>query len=266
MKNHYWNTAIALCLTVSLSGVAQAQSTQKTSSQPPTLLTISPQAGSGLAGEAQTVEVWAGRGTAIDFSRVKEQIKQVFLADPSRFTYTTDTELTQGKATTLFLRQIVPLKFPHLTTTPITNLFVKTQTPSGAERLYTFNLQAGKSTPRYSGLSVATIERVVEGNKSTLDVGASRPATIDDIEQGLQVAINRQYTPTSDPIVYKVREFLSEARNTSNWSWSELAKTNNIPLPVLNELASLGIETSGLEKPSSQPTKVIEPNQFKFVQ
>jgi len=50
---------------------------------------------------------------------------------PTHFTYATDVPLDSGQATTVFLRKIQPLKFPNLTTTDITNLFVKTKSSDG---------------------------------------------------------------------------------------------------------------------------------------
>ncbi len=87
-----------------------------------------------------------------------------------------------------------------------------------------------------------------------LQVDSSRPATLDSIERGLQVAVARRYTSTSDPIVRKVREFLARAGNTSNRSWNELAQTLKIPFPVLTQLANLGREASLSEPPTYSRT------------
>ena len=230
----HWMGAIALCLSCLPLQVAVANPQRA-------ILTVSPEQSRGLNGEAVNVRVWAGRATAIDFSQLDERITQVFLADPSRFTYATDVPLSKGEATTLFLRQILPLNFPNLTTAKVTNLFVKTRTKSGAVRLYTFNMSAGESTPSYSGLSVAT-SRSRGGTKPTLQVGSFRPATLDDIERGLEVALNRKYALPSDPVVSKTREFLALARNTSDKSLVELAQEFKIPLAVLSQLGLLGIE------------------------
>jgi hypothetical protein len=265
MKNLSIKAALSLCLTVCFSGIAQAQQSRPHRSNLPAILTISPDEGTGLTEAARTVEVWAGRATAIDFSRVNERIVQVFLADPSRFTYATDTPLDKGEATTLFLRQILPLRFPNLTTTRVTNLFVKTRTSDGSVRLYTFNIQPGESRARYNGVSVATLSPAQIGQQATLQVGSVRPATINDIERGLQVAISRGYTPASDPIVYKIREFLARARNSSNPSLIELAETLKIPLPVLTQLGAIGIEESRLQTPSQDSAPIINPREVRFI-
>ncbi|MFB2879339.1 hypothetical protein [Floridanema aerugineum] len=240
MKNFSIKAAI-ICLTLCYPSVARAQSNHSIKATQPAIITITPDEGSGLTQAARTIEVWSGRATAIDFSLVNEQIIQVFLADPSRFTYATDTPLDKGKATTLFLRQILPLKFPNLTTARETNLFIKTKTTDGNVRLYTFNIRPGTATPVYHGLSVANVTSSPNGKEPVLQVGFSRQATLDDIERGLQIAIARGYSTTSDPIVYKVRDFLARARNTNYQSLVELAQTVKIPLPVLTQLGSLGI-------------------------
>ena len=189
------------------------------------------------------VQVWSGRGTAIDFSNVNEQITQIFLADPSHFTYATDTPLSNGQATTVFLRRIKPLKFPNLTTANVTNLFVKTKTSAGNSRLYTFNIQPGENEPRYSALNMALINASQQNNR-TLEVGDGHKATLGDIERGLIASIRLGYAPASDPVVSKVREFLALARNTSNKSLVEIAQNSNLSLRVLTELGLLGIEDS----------------------
>lgn len=187
------------------------------------------------------VQVWSGRATAIDFSDVNEQITQIFLADPSRFTYATDTPLSNGQATTVFLRRIKPLNFPNLTTSKITNLFVKTKTSAGNSRLYTFNIQPGENQPRYSTVNMAPI-KASQINNFTLELGDGRKATLGDIERGLVASIRLGYAPASDPVVSKVREFLALARNTSNKSLVEIAQNSNLSLRVLTELGVLGIE------------------------
>ncbi len=189
------------------------------------------------------VQVWSGRATAIDFSNVNEQITQIFLADPSRFTYATDTPLSNGQATTVFLRRIKPLIFPNLTTANVTNLFVKTKTSAGNSRLYTFNIQPGDNEPRYSTLNMALV-KANQLNNRTLEVGNGRKATLADIERGLIASIRLGYAAASDPVVSKVREFVALALNTSNKSLIEIAQNSNLSLRVLTELGLLGIEDS----------------------
>ncbi len=212
------------------------------------ILTVNPNLARGLNSKAIDIKVWSGRATAVDFSEINERITQIFLADPTHFTYATDTPLDSGQATTVFLRKIQPLKFPNLTTTNITNLFVKTRTSDGKAHLYTFNLKKSNSFPSYSGLSISNQTSLPDGIEPTLQVGSFKRATIDDIERGLVSAIAKGYTPPSDPVVIKVREFIALARNTLDKSLVEVAQNTQVSLPLLTELGLLGIEDS-LKKP-----------------
>lgn len=228
----------------------------------PAILKVSASQGRGFNSQAIDVTVWTGRATAIDFSEVDERITQIFLADPSHFTYATDTSLESGQATTIFLRQIKPLNFPNLTTTNVTNLFIKTKTSDGIARLYTFNLRHSNKSPNYSGLSISAEAANPAGVKPTLQVGSFRRATLDDIERGLVSAMREGYTPPSDPVVAKVREFIALARNTDDKSLVEVAQNIKISLPLLTELGLLGIEDS-LKTPQMPPKKLpdFSPNQ-----
>jgi hypothetical protein len=219
----------------------------------PAILTVSTKQARGINSPAIDLKVGNGRATAIDFSGVNERITQIFLADLSNFTYSTDTSLENGQSTTLFLRQIQPLKFPNLTTSSNTNLFVKTKASDGKSHLYTFNLKKSISSPNYSGIAISNEIPNQMGLEPTLQVGSSRRATIDDIERGLVSAISRGYTPPSDSIVNKVREFIALARNSSDSTLIEIASSAKISLPLITELGLLGIEDN-LIKPLSMPT------------
>lgn len=242
----------------------------KAQPNPPAILTVGVDKGRGFTGQARTVDVWAGRATAIDFSAVNEKIIQVFLADPSRFTYATDTPLKDGQATTVFLRQIQPLKFPNLTTAIATNLFIKTRNERGRVLLYTFNVQPGQGVPynalimgamsadigdsRYNSSASLRSSRFANASR-TLQVGSFRPATLEDIERGLAVALRRSYTLPSDPVVAKVKRFLAKSYNTTDKTLVEIAKDVQLSLPVLTQLGLLGIENV-LTTPSTFPRKV----------
>ncbi|QIR37271.1 hypothetical protein HCG51_11475 [Tolypothrix sp. PCC 7910] len=224
---------------VIIFGLATVYCSIPVQAQQPAMLTVSSSAKGGTTGSAINIKVWSGRATAIDFTGVNELITQIFLADPSRFTYATDTPLEKGQAMTVFLRRIQPLKFPNLTTTTVTNLFIETVTSDGVSHLYTFNLQPGENSPQYSGISIIPISEL-EISKRSLEVGSFRKATIDDIERGLVFAMRQSYTPSSDTVVAKVREFLALSRNTDK-SLVEIAQDVRLSLSVLNELGLLGI-------------------------
>ncbi|MDF5708249.1 MAG: hypothetical protein PUP90_11330 [Nostoc sp. S4] len=101
------------------------------------------------------VQVTPGRATPISFTQTDEAIAYILVADPSRLVYTTDTDLKSGRATTIFLRAIQPLKFPGATTTAITNLLVQTVDQAGQKRLYNFDIVPVRRNTEYVGIQIA---------------------------------------------------------------------------------------------------------------
>ncbi|MBR8834401.1 MAG: hypothetical protein DSM106950_10295 [Stigonema ocellatum SAG 48.90 = DSM 106950] len=227
------------CAFSSFTTTATVLSPLRTLAQTPALRVIGQEA---AVTNTTDVPVWPGRFTAIDFSQTNEIITYILIADPSRTVYNTDAELSSNQAKTVFLKVIKPLRFPGATSTKITNLSIKTRTPDGQQRLYTFNIVPGCGTPTYSGISISPITRGVE---QTWLVGSNQVTTLSDIERGLQMAIALGYTATNDPVVFKVREFLALARNTT--PIPKAAASVNLPLSVLSSLGQLGLEKSQLE-------------------
>ncbi|WP_292849856.1 hypothetical protein [Nostoc sp. NMS8] len=101
------------------------------------------------------VQITPGRATPISFTQTDEAIAYILVADPSRLVYTTDTDLKSGRATTIFLRAIQPLKFPGATTTAITNLLVQTVDKTGQKRLYNFDIVPVRRNTGYVGIQIA---------------------------------------------------------------------------------------------------------------
>ncbi|AVH68412.1 hypothetical protein [Nostoc sp. 'Peltigera membranacea cyanobiont' N6] len=101
------------------------------------------------------VQITPGRATPISFTQTDEAIAYILVADPSRLVYTTDTDLKSGRATTIFLRPIQPLKFPGATTTVITNLLVQTVDKTGQKRLYNFDIVPVRRNTGYVGIQIA---------------------------------------------------------------------------------------------------------------
>jgi hypothetical protein len=182
---------------------------------------------------AVQVQVAPGRATSISFSQTDETIAYILLADASRVVYSTDTELETGRAKTVFLRVIEPLRFPGATTAPVTNLMVQTVDSRGQNRLYTFDI-VHSSNPRYVGVQI--LPAIARSQPSP--VVGNLNITPDRIQTGLSIAIMRGYTLIDDPVVAKVRQLL-ELMRTENMPASEAAYLVEIPLELLVELGQL---------------------------
>lgn len=185
------------------------------------------------------VQVAPGRATSISFSQTDETITYILLADASRLVYSTDAELETGRAKTVFLRVIEPLRFPGATTTPVTNLMVQTVDARGQNRLYTFDI-VHSNNPRYIGVQILS----AIAQPQTSSVG-NLNLTPDRIQTGLSIAISRGYTAIDDPVVSKVRQLL-ELMRTENMTVSEAAYSVGTPLDVLAALARLVQEERSL--------------------
>lgn len=192
------------------------------------------------ANSAVDVKVYPGRASAIDFSQTDEVVTYVLIADPSRLVFSADAELASGRAKTIFLRPIQPLRFPGATTTKITSLSIKTVDSKRKQRLYTFNVIPANRQTDDLGIRIATL---IPGQEPTLDIGALRTITASDVEKGLQIAISLRYTQATDPIVYKVRQFLIKMK-TDNLSMTDAAASVGVDLSVIIELGKIGQEDS----------------------
>ncbi|MDB9322346.1 hypothetical protein PN483_10440 [Nodularia spumigena CS-591/04] len=180
------------------------------------------------------VPVTPGRATPISFSKTDEAIAYILLADASRLTYTTDTDINSGRATTIFLRKIQPLKFPGATTTAMTNLLVQTLDQKGQKRLYNFDIVLQRHHTEYVGIQIAN---AIAGQQTIL-IDTNRRVTVDEIETGLRIALNRGYTHNSDPVVLKVRQALALLRNSSA-TIPEVATSVGVPIEVISELGKI---------------------------
>jgi len=200
------------------------------------------------------LQVWSGRSSVIDFSQTGEVITYIRLADPSRAVFNTDAELKTNQARTIFVQPIQPLQFPGATTANITNLFVKTRSPEGIERLYTFNVVHRDGQPTNNGIAIST---VVPGQEPSVTLADNRTATLRDIEGGLDIAIRRGYTPPNDPVVFKVREFIALARNGT--AIAKAAEKTNLSMSVVISLGQLGLIREPLYEIPKTPSHKLPP-------
>ena len=194
------------------------------------------------------VNVYRGRTTVIDFSQVGESIAYLSLGDPSQIVFNTDAPLDSGQAGTIFLRVIQPLSFPGATSTPITNLVVKTVDNNQQQRLYNFQIVHcyGDSTD----LGVQIVKDKSDPNVIVL--GKGRTAHLDDVERGLVIALSRGYTNADDPIVLQIKNFLALVRN-QDLTLVEAAGAVGVDFAVITELALIAIEES-----VATPVRILE--------
>jgi hypothetical protein len=224
-------SSVGLSSTPPISSVAQAISATTSD-----IIQVSPRSPS------LTVKVWSGRITAIDFSLLNQRITSIALADPSRLVYNTDVPLEQGTASTIYLRQIQPLRFPGATTTSVTNLVVKTN----SRNTYVFNVVAANGKPDYSVIQLSNRAPVYDPAQllkpSTNRAALTHEAIdLDCVEAGIQVAIDRKFAKADDPLFDRVRNFLQQAR--SGVPVAIAAKRAVVSPSLIIKLNQLGTQT-----------------------
>lgn len=156
------------------------------------------------------------------------------LGDPSRLVYTADAPLESGQASTLFLKQIQPLRFPGATTATLTNLLIKTIDSQGRQQLHSFNVVAAHGSPEYSNVQVSRTAAKTNSIAPTL----STPALLERVEAGIQVTIARGLAKADDPLFDRVRQFLKDVRGGD--SMQVAANRAGISLALLQKLSRLG--------------------------
>jgi hypothetical protein len=208
-------------------------------STPVSYLELEQQTGAKYASD---IPVYPGRISSVDFSSTDEVINYIGLGDSSKIVFNTDLPIESGAAKSIFLRPIQTLKFLGATTTPITNLVVKTMSEDGKSRLYNFNIVHSRGNPANLGIQIVTqTQSGKQGMNASMKTDSDRTVSLNDVQKGLQTAIAKGYTDSNDPIVYKVKRFLIIARN-QNLSMIDAANAAGVDLAIVNELAQMVYE------------------------
>lgn len=106
-----------------------------------------------------SLKVFKGYGLTINFMPTGETIKQVWLGDPTRYSFTSNGNLCAknqsdcegSPATVIFLRQIKPITFPNMTSSADGSTQITIITD---QRQYQFKLIAASGQPEYTSLAI----------------------------------------------------------------------------------------------------------------
>ncbi|MBD2492126.1 hypothetical protein [Aulosira sp. FACHB-615] len=125
--------------------------------------TIYSQDAQSIQSNGVELRIWKGYGVTINFIPTGEIIKQVWIGDPSRISFTSNGNLCpketnqdcDGGATVLFLRQIQPINFPHLTSSQDGNTQITILTTGNdGQKQYQFKLIPATGQPQYTSLII----------------------------------------------------------------------------------------------------------------
>ena len=181
-----------------------------------------PDVGVDIVEEVTEVQIFPGRASVIQFPG-NEVISYILLADQSEIVYTTNAPLETGFAQVVFLRLINQLYIPGQTSPPeslvtveteesvgqvyasITNLSVVTVDEQDNQILYVFDL-----VPNYNNLPEGNngVELTLATTDSNVNLDSVK---LIDVQVGLELAIEKNYTEPNDPIVKRLRRLIEMA-------------------------------------------------------
>lgn len=217
----------------------------------------------GLNSAIQTITVWSGAGTNLNFIPTGEIVKKVWLDDPSQITLDFDGSMcimgsngtqnncSDSAATVIHLRRIHQLQFPNLPRTATTLLSVVTTTPSGERKLYQFRVAYGTGNPQYHTIAIYPEPSIADLSRTppVIQLGGLRQAGLDDIERGLQVAKARKLLGRSQgnqSLEIKVQNFLALVRN--GLSIQGALKQAGVSMALISKLGELGNEQKQIDR------------------
>ena len=158
------------------------------------------------------VTLYFGKIISLDFTEAGEYI--TFIAPSeyrSQFVYNTDLPANSGEAQSVYLLPVKKLDFKGTYQTSHPNLIVKTINSSGQSKQYNFILNFSSGVMTSTGIKIVNPIKKSFSDPNKIRVSAGQSINADDIERGLRIAIVKQFIEADDPVVNKVRNFVSYA-------------------------------------------------------
>ena len=182
------------------------------------------------------LELYQGHGLTLNFRPTQETISKIWVDDPSQVTLDFDDpscRTTNAKqpcaAQVIHLRRIERLNFPGLPRTPTTALTVVTN-----RNIHQFRLTFPNSgMPRHGIINI-------ESSSTSLPFRTVQPQyiTTQQIEQGLQVALSRQFLARSDPLWRRVSLLMQLMHR--GISLKQATQQAGVSIQLIQRLAELG--------------------------
>ena len=197
--------------------------------------TVYSQDAQGVNSVGIELKVWQGYGLTINFIPTGETIKQVWLGDPTRISFTSNGNLCQknsnsnndtdscgnGGATVIFLRQIKPISFPNMTTSSDgSTLLTVITSGSDGQKQYQFKLVPATGQPNYTSLVIkADSERPLPVVRTKPEIVSTVPTTTLNKTPGstiLTTPLGAAVTPCCIRISVSAPQRISLPRNDAN--------------------------------------------------
>ncbi|WP_107666791.1 hypothetical protein [Cyanothece sp. BG0011] len=204
------------------------------------------------SGSYPTLSVWPGSGLTLNFTKLNESVKQVWLDDPSKLVLDYAGELCnvpcRGGVKVLHLKRVQGLQFENLPSTPITTLTVVTVGSDG-EKIYKFRLTYGKGSANYLTITLNPTEYKPSPsiNEDYLTVARPNPKNINKerievFEQGLATAKEKLDDTSRNRLIFtRVELFIADLRQ--GYSEADARERNHLSKNAVDTLIEMGKPT-----------------------
>jgi hypothetical protein len=186
--------------------------------------------------------LYFGKIISLDFTEAGEYITFIAPSDRSQFVYHTDLPLSSGEAQSVYLLPTKTVDFPGIYQTSHPNLIVKTINRAGKSQQYNFILNFSSGVITSMGVKIVEPIKRSPSNLDQFKVSAGQSINADAVEQGLSIAVAKQFVKLDDPVVNKVRNFVFMLRNGNNVN-EAIAQTGINP-SVIESLGEMYIDYS----------------------
>ncbi|MEY2832671.1 MAG: hypothetical protein RLZZ574_1929 [Cyanobacteriota bacterium] len=186
------------------------------------------------------ITLYFGKVISIDFTEVRETITFIAPSDKSQFVYNTDLPVESGEAQTAYLLPSKKLDFQGTYQTSHPNLIVKTINSSGESKQYNLIVSFSSDIMASAGIKFvsSTLQSPVDSQK--IKVSARQQINADAVENGLRIAIAKQFINSNDPVVNNVRNFVFLLRN--GHSVNDAIAATQINPSVIESLGEIYLE------------------------
>lgn len=174
-----------------------------------------------------TIEVASGYGVNLSFQKLNEKIVRIWIDDVSELLIDFDRELPNTRV--IHLRRLQPGDIP-LQTRSITR--ETTMTVVTERRLYQFFLRLVDNRVKYKTVVILPTSRQL------IPIGGESFATLVQVEQGIEQAIQQNRILPDSPLIPRVREFITLVRR--GMELEEASASAGISLAVVSEFGRIG--------------------------
>ena len=162
------------------------------------------------------ITLYFGKIVSIDFIDAGEYITYIAPSDKSQFAFNSDLPVETKEAQSIYLLPIKKIDFKGTYQTSHPNLIVKTINSLGESKQYNFLASFSSGVMTSTGIKIVPPAQPTPFDSDKIRVSAGQTINADAVEQGLKIAIAKQFVKSDDPVVNKVRNFVFMLRNGHN--------------------------------------------------